>query len=91
MAHAEKCPICEGSGVRWPNGNVCYEERPVRWIRKHRDLPICHGCNGKGWVTVVDNSDRIEWGPNEPYWRGMPRVDTWMERLQELIQGRYNP
>ncbi len=28
MAHAEKCPVCNGIG--------------------------CHGCGGKGWVTIHD-------------------------------------
>ena len=32
MAHAEKCPVCEGNGKR--------------------DSKDCHGCNGRGWVTV---------------------------------------
>jgi len=34
MAHAEKCPVCDGSGQ--------YEFRE------------CHGCGGKGWITVED-------------------------------------
>jgi hypothetical protein len=35
MSHAEKCPVCEGSGK--------YEKAQ------------CHGCEGKGWVTVQDD------------------------------------
>jgi len=42
MAHAEKCPVCDGSGKV-----------------KVDDITIdCHGCAGKGWVTVHDyNTD----------------------------------
>ncbi len=44
MSHAEKCPICFGSGEHTPpeNPRVTGSE-PVR---------TCHGCGGKGWVTV---------------------------------------
>jgi len=39
--HAEKCPICEGSG-KLPDlmDESCYK--------------VCHGCDGKGWVEVND-------------------------------------
>jgi len=33
--HAEKCPVCEGTGK--------YEDRQ------------CHGCDGKGWVQILDS------------------------------------
>lgn len=39
MAHAEKCPICYGSG------RIGVE----RTSRKD-----CHGCQGKGWIEVDD-------------------------------------
>jgi len=51
MAHAEKCPVCDG-------------ERILRYIDETRVTGIhlggetekqCHGCNGKGWVEVKDN------------------------------------
>lgn len=41
MAHAEKCPICGGSG-RLPDDGKTTDVK----------YPICHGCNGKGWITV---------------------------------------
>ena len=44
MAHAEICPICQGSGRIIIDGEHC-------------TVPIsnpCHGCNGSGWVTVAD-------------------------------------
>ena len=37
MTHAEKCPVCSGSGE--------YADKK------------CHGCKGKGWVTVSDVND----------------------------------
>ena len=42
MAHAEICPVCEGSG-----------STDTKWVgnEEHRK---CHGCNGKGWVEVSD-------------------------------------
>ena len=36
MAHAERCPICNGSGK----------------IKKLDVEETCHGCGGKGWVEV---------------------------------------
>ncbi len=50
MSHAQTCPICEGRGTktearRWEDGDGR--------ITYPRPLP-CHGCGGKGWVTVED-------------------------------------
>jgi len=47
MVHAEKCPVCNGSGK--------YEEKD------------CHGCNGKGWITVEDSESAIPYMPYVPY------------------------
>lgn len=41
MAHAEKCPVCEGSGYYATIGEGQQK---------------CHGCNGKGWVIVDTQS-----------------------------------
>jgi len=38
MAHSEICPVCSGKGNL--NAVMCVP------------LVICHGCNGRGWVTV---------------------------------------
>lgn len=48
MAHAEKCPICNGSGKipAFYNYDVNY-------------VGDCHGCEGKGWVEVSD-SEQVE-------------------------------
>ena len=40
--HAEKCPICEGSG----KATVGKTKFP------------CYGCDGKGWVEVGDSFPR---------------------------------
>ena len=47
MAHAERCPVCNGSGVVNKNQSVYYTGG---------DEETCHGCNGMGWVTVQDNT-----------------------------------
>jgi len=42
MNHAEKCPICNGNGtVERDTGTAA-----------GRVNEICHGCGGKGWITV---------------------------------------
>ena len=46
MAHAEKCPVCGGSGKAVPEGP---------WGGGPSTYPTCHGCQGKGWVTVEDH------------------------------------
>ena len=50
MAHAEKCPICEGKGkIPRLDGWNCHED-------------ACHGCGGKGWVEVADGPCyRLRW------------------------------
>lgn len=47
MAHAEKCPVCSGTGKSEPD-------------------KVCHGCDGKGWVTVKDD-DSGNWTYPVPY------------------------
>jgi DnaJ-class molecular chaperone len=42
MAHAEKCPVCNGKGEIFRAGDV----------GDTRSNNVCHGCNGKGWVEV---------------------------------------
>ena len=48
MSHAERCPVCDGTGKLpvFPSysGSV------------PGPLTECHGCRGKGWVTVPDDS-----------------------------------
>lgn len=44
MAHAERCPVCGGSGKLRDDGKTTCP------------MPkTCHGCSGKGWITVQDS------------------------------------
>ena len=49
MAHAEKCPVCDGAGgFSEPNNDeeaALKRDQWTRWVE-------CHGCAGKGWVEV---------------------------------------
>lgn len=57
MAHAEKCPVCKGSG-KVPAG--FYEPYDIDDWGNHittvvsAELEICRSCGGKGWVEVSD-------------------------------------
>ncbi len=44
MNHAEKCPVCKGAGK--VSSNNASTTGPY--------FGTCHGCGGKGWVTVQD-------------------------------------
>jgi len=51
MAHAEKCPVCGGIGVRIVPSPVVEGKLIISYV----DTTInCHGCGGLGWVTVQD-------------------------------------
>ena len=63
MSHAEKCPICGGSGKLPHDGAstaILY--------------PTCHGCGGVGWVTIQDfhmpPAQPIP-VPQDPPWKGL--------------------
>lgn len=45
MAHAEKCPVCGGSGKVPPTPPDPYYTAVPQPV-------TCHGCGGLGWVTV---------------------------------------
>lgn len=47
MAHAERCPVCNGEGQI---GDNMYGGSGTITLKK-----TCHGCNGKGWIEVSDN------------------------------------
>jgi DnaJ-class molecular chaperone len=50
MNHTEICPVCKGSGkVRMFDGYLVAEDAAHV---KGEEEKTCHGCNGKGWVTV---------------------------------------
>ena len=48
MAHAQKCPICSGEGT---------VEKDIGHGIGREDL-TCHGCGGKGWITIQDNDQQ---------------------------------
>lgn len=74
MAHAEICPVCEGIGrIKELNDGT---------INKiELSLPInarvCHGCDGKGWVTVEDEVvEKMESEKKVKTWVTCPRCKT---------------
>lgn len=67
MAHAEKCPVCDGSGqVHGPSS-------------RDTALRECHGCSGRGWVEVSDPEPKVfelREGPvdvRKSFWSGLSR------------------
>ena len=52
-AHAEKCPVCNGSGKV---GDWLYHIDPSvpTFAMSNTNLIPCRSCGGKGWVTVQD-------------------------------------
>ena len=62
MAHAEICPICHGRGK----------------IKNPMDItaPVeitCHGCGGKGWIEVSDETPVFNPWP----WPYVPSYQPW--------------
>lgn len=47
MSHAERCPVCLGSGKLTLSG-LPHDSNPDEVSKP------CHGCGGIGWVTVAD-------------------------------------
>ena len=67
IMHAERCPVCYGSGKVMPpdNGGTAVPQ-PI----------TCHGCAGKGWVEVGDTF--VPYIPIYPYPQTYPyRNITW--------------
>ena len=48
MAHAEKCPICYGSGNKDEYGGI-----------PSGTVETCNGCMGRGWVSVQDEPQML--------------------------------
>jgi len=57
MSHGEKCVICNGDG-KIPSATL----KPTKKVFKEK----CHGCSGKGWVTI---HDRIDYTNPYPQWQ----------------------
>jgi len=51
MSHAQLCPVCGGRGKFFAVND-----------KKEVTETTCHGCKGKGWVTVLDNIRLIRGG-----------------------------
>lgn len=48
MSEIHKCPICSGSGnIYCTYGNPLEQQTST-----YQPPVICHGCNGKGWVST---------------------------------------
>ena len=60
MAHAEICPVCNGVGT-------VTTAKPYSITAVTTPEKTCHGCGGKGWVTVTGKA-QVEVGPrNESF------------------------
>lgn len=57
MTHAERCPLCGGSGQIVAYSGSAMESIPME----------CNGCSGTGWVTVRDLKDL-----NQPIFKTKP-------------------
>ncbi len=53
MSHAQTCPICWGSGAINSQPDI-----PGTTPGRIMSSP-CHGCGGKGWVTVQDPPEHV--------------------------------
>lgn len=53
MSHAEKCPICSGTGK-------VETAHPLSGIYAP-EVTTCHGCGGKGWVEIEDELQAGYW------------------------------
>lgn len=58
MAHAERCPVCGGSGNVSPPHDPNVTSVPIP--------STCHACHGMGWVTVYDSTPYVPYVPTPP-------------------------
>lgn len=49
--HAEKCPVCGGTGTYVQKYQPAHSTTTITLQRS-----TCHGCGGKGWVTVYEST-----------------------------------
>ncbi len=56
MAHAVKCPVCEGVGGLIQAIAAEFEDSAAATIASET-IKECHGCDGRGWVEVSDGDD----------------------------------
>lgn len=61
MCHSEICPVCGGTGVyklvkyRQLGTPYPFVSGPIEYYSEK----TCHGCQGKGWITIEDK----QWQP----------------------------
>ena len=70
--HAEKCPVCNGSGKVATDKTSRFEK--------------CHGCNGMGWIEIQDSQPVIPYTPYypDPYiypYRGTYGIPEWTDHI----------
>ena len=57
MSHSEICPVCNGTGIfrviRYEQLGTPHPFVSGPTFKYYNENP-CHGCNGKGWITVED-------------------------------------
>ena len=86
MAHAEKCPVCNGGGKI---GKDCIIGDP-QYGGVGGTYEPCHGCGGQGWVEVSDKP--------RPLLKELPSVtyeydyrdQTQFDTLAEECVGRHD-
>lgn len=49
--HAERCPVCNGTGTYVEKYQPAHSTTTITLQRS-----TCHGCGGKGWVTVYEST-----------------------------------
>ena len=58
--HAEMCPVCHGKGKIW---------KPLENSTSPGYDVTCHGCGGRGWISVEDaHCHDYYWYPYPHYW-----------------------
>jgi DnaJ-class molecular chaperone len=76
--HAEKCPVCDGSG-KYCVRNEMQRINDKIGFKRHEET--CHGCGGKGWVEV--RNSECEWTISTPWATSAPSFETGDSPNQE--------
>ena len=58
MSQAVLCPVCNGSGNITPSVSNGSTAMPTSHT--------CHGCSGKGWIEIDDDSTQYVWSGTCP-------------------------
>jgi len=79
--HAEKCPVCKGIGR--------LNHRGVDKVFETDDWKACHGCDGKGWITVAGYEEYKQVPCISPYQPWIPPNTTGTIFLDNDIKFSY--